>query len=303
MDGLLKEGQFVHEFVNNPEARAEHCQAVETPEKLVLAAGNPAVETHEEVIEAVEDPAIESLEELIEVVENPPATDDLLDIAWEVLELTRRILAPQTDRKFQLLYADVLTTLGHLKVEQGDVVGAYSDYEQALALTTQLSSSPERDSAIVTYFLGLASSGIDGKEERALIHYQKAQSLLLDFIKTNPGGVIVSTIEEMLRNIADKIADIVSAMAQEKEMKAVEPIVNPAEFVKKFTLRANNSDLPEEGQQDVTPSTTLHLVEQEENQSSDLKRKYTETDGGNVVESTDAEEQASGPSKKQRTEY
>jgi len=220
-----------------------------------------------------------------------------------VLELTRRILAPQTDRKFQLLYADVLTTLGHLKVEQGDVVGAYSDYEQALALTTQLSSCPERDSAIVTYFLGIASSGIEGKEERALIHYQKAQSLLLDFIKTNPGGVIVSTIEEMLHNIAEKIADIVSAMDQEKEMKTVEPILTAAPVVKIYTSFSNNIDLPKEGQQDVTPSTTLHLAELDEHLNSELKRKYTEADGGNVLAATAAEDQASGPSKKRRTEY
>jgi len=57
-----------------------------------------------------------------------------LDLAWEVLEVARKILTPVSDINYQNILSDIHLTLGHIQVDLGNTTPALEDYEKCLAI-------------------------------------------------------------------------------------------------------------------------------------------------------------------------
>jgi len=127
------------------------------------------------------------------------ATDSA--IAWEVLELARRILSTQTDSKSQRLLSDVYSTLGHLQEEQGNVDGAISEYEKSLVIRTTQFPDKDRSLAEAHYALGVALCGIQSRFEEALKHLEESKCIL-------HFHTIKNTDPEIIKQLSDAVQDI-----------------------------------------------------------------------------------------------
>ena len=133
---------------------------------------------------------------------NPQET---LDIAWEVLELSRVIYERE---KQNIELGEVYLTLGDFAMEAEDMEQAIVDYSNCLKLWEKELNGKDRRLAEVHYSLGLSNNFLQRNKE-ALFHYINAKKILeehVNLLKSN--NPTTSDIDNEITNVQDIIQEL-----------------------------------------------------------------------------------------------
>jgi len=138
-------------------------------------------------------------------------TAELLEMAWEVLELARLIYSNVPEYKLEL--AEVFLVIGDLSMESDNMEQAVLDYAQCLSLREKLLPPEDRRLAETHYSMGLAQE-YQHKVKEALEHYSMAHKILgvkvseLKLSEKEEIDAEVSDLQAILEELAAKIEDL-----------------------------------------------------------------------------------------------
>lgn len=150
-----------------------------------------------------------------------------LQLAWEVLELSRVILSKQDTREAKLQTADIMATLGEIGLESDMFDQAIKDFSASLEIKESLLPNHDRAIAELQFQLGLAYTLVKDFDS-AILAYQKAKNVLKGRIEHLHSVIADETVtekeqhqkeikdlEELLPDLDSKIEDVSDA---KKEM-------------------------------------------------------------------------------------
>ncbi|CAB3229825.1 unnamed protein product [Arctia plantaginis] len=199
----------------------------------------PGSSTNAEVAEVPVTTNVDSNDdESPETLENEDDVDNL-QLAWEMLDLSRSILYRRVSRApssaARALLAEVLLALGEVALESETYDKAVSDMQSCLDIQKELYRSDDRRIAETHYQIGLANS-LASNFEDAITHFKNAANILETRIKTleNPTTVSedatvkkyttadpfysvegeIKELKELLPEIQEKIQDMMDYKAE-----------------------------------------------------------------------------------------
>ncbi|XP_030751933.1 protein HGV2 [Sitophilus oryzae] len=195
-----------------------------------------------------------------------------LQVAWEVLELAKKIFENKEDKKS---LADTLIVLGEVSLESENFESAINDVKKGLEIQKELFPKDSRTVAESFYKLGMAYS-TDSQIDQAIENFNNSLEYLRNRIKTLEEIKLmtqehkdeVDEIKSLIPDIEDKIADM-NVYKEEAIKKISEAFKEPS---KQTTDGAGSSK---------QVSDISHLVKR--------KRK---------IEETDPEQNVDNPNKK-----
>ncbi|XP_050308580.1 nuclear autoantigenic sperm protein-like [Anthonomus grandis grandis] len=205
-----------------------------------------------------------------------------LQLAWEVLELAKKIFQKKEDKKS---LSDTLIVLGEVSLESENFEAAINDIKQGLEVQIELFAKDSRAVAETLYKLGMAYS-TNSQIDEAIDSFNRSLEYLRNRIKTLeeiklPSQEQKDEIEEvksLMPEIEDKIAD----MRVYKE----EAIKKLTEAIKEPTKPTSQDGAGSSGASSSKPATNIsHLVKR--------KRKIEETE--KPVEEAPAKKPATEP--------
>ncbi|XP_072931808.1 protein HGV2 isoform X2 [Epargyreus clarus] len=173
-----------------------------------------------------EQPGTSNGEAMDESVLDVDAEDDVdnLQLAWEILDLSRSILERRPDSTRSLL-ADVYLALGEVALESETYDKAVVDMLKCLDIQKEIYQSDDRRIAETHYQIALANSLASNFEE-AITHFKNAANILETRIKTlesptteakTPTDSVhaeIKELKELLPDIQAKIQDMMDCKAE-----------------------------------------------------------------------------------------
>lgn len=147
------------------------------------------------------------------------ATD--LQLAWEVLELARKIFEKTEDKKN---IAETLTVLGEVSLESGCFEQAINDLKQGLELQKSIYTQDSRIVAETLYKLGIAYSTNSDIDEAVKcfnesLDYLKNRICMLEKIEEKDQNIEeeIKCVKDLVPEIEEKIVDMKSLKDEVKK--------------------------------------------------------------------------------------
>ncbi|XP_050683549.1 nuclear autoantigenic sperm protein [Leptidea sinapis] len=142
---------------------------------------------------------------------------DNLQLAWEMLDLSRSILERRADSVKPLL-AEVHLTLGEVAIESETYDKAVIDMFKCLEIQKELYKNDDRRIAETHYQIGLANSLASNFEE-SITHFKNAANIIQSRIKTLENSSAASTDATVKKySLADPTYSVESEIKELKEL-------------------------------------------------------------------------------------
>lgn len=191
---------------------------------------DPAANEEEKEGDAAEDKAGDEQPENEDEVEGSDEDEeddvDNLQLAWEMLELSRSILNRRVESKTagtpeESMLAEVYLCLGEVALESETYDKAVGDMQSCLEIQKKLYQSNDRRIAETHYQIGLANS-LSSNFDEAVTHFNNAVNILQTCIKkhqdmTPTNDMIqreIKQLEELIPEIQEKIQDMIDCKAE-----------------------------------------------------------------------------------------
>ncbi|XP_046959603.1 protein HGV2 [Vanessa cardui] len=252
---------------NGEEAPKENEQDVEMPNEKVEKIEAESTTKDEEVAsstaEIEEKPGTSNGDQNDESIANLDNEEDVdnLQLAWEMLELSRSILQKRgSTARAQL--ADAHLALGEVALESETYDKAVLDMVSCLEIQKELYRSDDRRIAETHYQIGLANS-LASNFEDAITHFKNAANILESRIKTleNPSAVAEDatvkkySIADPFYSVEDELKELKGLLPEIQE-KIQDMMDYKAEMIKRVreTLCPSNGEGSSSGGPGAAPS-------------------------------------------------
>ncbi|XP_044759192.1 protein HGV2 isoform X2 [Coccinella septempunctata] len=173
----------------------------------------------------------------------PEADEDPTDlqVAWEVLELAKKIFHKRGDDG-KKAYAETLTTLGEISLESENYIAAINDFKEAADVQTEVYPDDSRKVAETYYNLGVAFASNTAYKEgitnlKKSIEYLERRIRNLEQSKENPEEV--QEMKDLIPEIYEKIRDLKSLT--DETIKKLDELTKQPELASKILDGASSS--------------------------------------------------------------
>ncbi|KAJ8956686.1 hypothetical protein NQ318_014041 [Aromia moschata] len=204
-----------------------------------------------------------------------------LQLAWEVLELAKKIFQRQgADSREKL--ADVLISLGEISLESENFVGAIEDIKEGLEIQKQLFGQDNRTVAETFYKLGVAYSTTSQFDEAiesfntALVYLRNRVAALETGEK--PEDMYEEEVQDEIKEIKALIPDVEEKIADMKSYKD-ETVRNIMSAVRESNPLIEGAESPDSDAS--RPATNIsHLVKKKRKLDDIVEDDDKDNDGG-----------------------
>jgi len=161
-------------------------------------------------------------------VELPFDVNEELEVAWEVLEISRVLHAKEDDPDLESL-SNVHFSLANVALESNNIEGATKEFEECLNLRKKKFGEDSRDVAEVYYMMGVILMYSKDHFEISKKNLEMAQEILKKSLKKSEEEGKTEEVEELkdiLEEISERINDLINPPEEEEEQPNTDESLN-----------------------------------------------------------------------------